>query len=311
MNLLRTTGPWDPAGRKVCVAIGVFDGVHLGHQRILRQTIEDARAVQGLSVAVTFDRHPNEIVAPQYTPPLLYPLSKKLRALEALGIDIIRLIHFDKAFSQVPAEQFVRDLASDARHLECVCVGAGFSFGHQRRGNVELLRRLGAKLQYRVHALDDVELNGETIRSTRVREVVREGKLELAGHMLGRPYTLSGVVLRGAQLGRKLGFPTANISVSGIVTPPTGVYIADAALGGLTRRAAVNIGFRPTVDPASAALQVEAHLLDFSDDIYDQELELTFVRKLRDEQKFPSLEALRAQVARDIAQARLQEDRRF
>jgi riboflavin kinase/FMN adenylyltransferase len=304
MNLMRTAGPWNPEGRKVCVAIGVFDGVHLGHQRILRQTIEDARAAHGLSVAVTFDRHPSEIVAPQHAPPLLYPLSKKLRTMEELGLDLIRLIRFDKAFSQLAAEQFVRDLASDARHLESVCVGAGFSFGYQRRGNVELLQRLGAKLQFRVHALDDVALNGETISSTRARVAVREGKLELAGQMLGRPYTLGGTVMRGAQLGRKLGFPTANIDVTGIVTPPTGVYVAEAAVGGRTRRAAVNIGFRPTVEATPAAVRVEAHLLDFADDIYGQELELTFLRKLREEQKFPSLEALREQVARDVAQAR-------
>jgi riboflavin kinase/FMN adenylyltransferase len=305
MNVIRADGSWNPDGRKVCAAIGVFDGVHLGHQRILRQTIADARAMAGMAVAVTFDCHPNEVVAPDRAPPLLYPLAKKLRTLEELGVDLVRLIHFDKEFSQWPAEQFVRNLASDARQLESICVGAGFTFGHRRQGNVELLQRLGAKLHFGVHALDDVELNGETVSSTRVRQVVREGKLELAGQMLGRAYTLSGTVMRGDQLGRKLGFPTANIDVAGILTPPPGVYAADAVVAGTVRRSAVNIGFRPTVDAASTTLRVEAHLLDFAQDIYGQELELTFLRKLREEQKFASLEALREQVTRDIAQARL------
>ncbi|HWD17795.1 MAG TPA: bifunctional riboflavin kinase/FAD synthetase [Verrucomicrobiae bacterium] len=298
--MIRTPGPWGSDQRKAGVAIGVFDGVHLGHQQILRQTIADARACGGLAVAVTFDCHPNSIVAPERTPPLIYSLPKKLRMLEASGIDVTRLIHFDQAFSGISAEQFVRDLMVEAGSIASICVGEGFTFGYRRQGNVELLRTMGVA----VHAVADVALDGVTVSSTRVRQAIRDGDLEVAGRLLGRRYTLSGNVVRGAQLGRKLGFPTANLDVTGILTPPLGVYAAEAVHGGKTHRAAVNIGHRPTINPQEKKTFVEAHLLDFNGELYDQELELSFLRKLRDEIKFPTLEALKEQVARDIAEAR-------
>ena len=304
MNVIRTAGPWPLEGRKVCAAIGVFDGVHLGHQQILRQTLDNARACGGVAVGVTFDCHPNEVVAPERTPPLLYPLAKKLRTLESLGLDAVRLIHFDREFSQRSAEEFVGGLAADAAYLESVCVGQTFTFGHRRQGNAALLHKLGDSLHFTVHAAPEVKLDGDAVSSTRVRQAVREGNFELAGRLLGRPYALCGEVVHGAQMGRKLGFPTANVEVAGILTPPTGVYAAEAEFGAGPLRAAVNIGFRPTVEAAPARLVVEAHLLDFEGDLYGQELELTFLRKLREEQKFGSLEALRGQVERDIAQAR-------
>ena len=304
MKVITAAGPWNVEGRPVCAAIGVFDGVHLGHQRILGQTVGDARARGGLAAAITFDRHPNEVVAPRRAPSLLYPLSKKLRALESTGLDLVRVIHFDKAFSQLPAEQFVRDLAADAGKLQGVCVGEAFTFGHRRQGNAALLRTLGEKLHFAIHAVPAVELDGAPISSTRARQAVREADFGLAGRLLGRPYALCGTVKRGAQLGRKLGFPTANLEVAGIVTPPTGVYVAEAEVGAERRRAAVNVGFRPTVDAAAGRLVVEAHLLDFAGDIYERELELIFLRKLREERKFPSVEALREQVGRDVEEAR-------
>jgi len=304
MNVINADGPWNLQGRKVCAAIGVFDGVHLGHQRILQQVIKDARACDGAAAAVTFDRHPNEVVAPTRTPLLLYQYSKKMRVLESLGINVLRIIHFDRALSQLSPEQFIGKLAVEAGELESICVGEGFTFGCRRQGDVPLLRDLGAKMHFAVHAAPPVTLDGEAVSSTRVRQAIASGDFGLAARLLGRPYDLCAVVLRGAQLGRKLGFPTANLATRGLVTPPTGVYAADARVDGIQRRAAVNIGFRPTVETKESALVVEAHLLDFEGDLYGRELELTFLRKLREEQKFPSLDALREQVERDIAQAR-------
>jgi riboflavin kinase/FMN adenylyltransferase len=303
MKVISADGPWRLDGRKVCAAIGVFDGVHLGHQRILRQISDDARACGGLAAVVTFDRHPNEVVAPRRTPSLLYQYSKKMRVLESLGLDLARVIHFDKALSQLSAEEFIRKLVAEAGRLESVCVGEGFTFGCRRHGNVALLRELGATVGFALHAAPPIMLDGEAVSSTRVRQAVSSGDFALAARLLGRPYELSAVVLRGAQLGRKLGFPTANLAVAGLVTPPNGVYAADAQIDGVQRRAAVNIGLRPTLGAASG-LAVEAHLLDFEGDLYGAELELVFLRKLREEQKFPSLETLREQVERDIAQAR-------
>jgi len=303
MNVIRAAGGWNPEGRSVCAAIGVFDGLHLGHQLILRRITREARAAKGVALVVTFDRHPNAVVAPERTPELIYPLSKKLRTLESLGVDVTRLICFDKAFSAQPAEDFVRALASEAGRLQSVCVGEGFTFGNRRRGNVPLLREMGAALKFSVHAMEAAALDGEPVSSTRVRQAIREGGFDLAARLLGRPYALCGPVICGEQLGRALGFPTANLDVAGVVTPPAGVYAATAEVGGKSCRAAVNVGGRPTVDKV-ARLHVEAHLLDFAGDIYGEELELTFLRNVRDEQKFPSLEALRAQIAADIAGVR-------
>ncbi|MBI3875249.1 MAG: bifunctional riboflavin kinase/FAD synthetase [Verrucomicrobia bacterium] len=303
MNTIRHAAELRPGTRKVCLAIGVFDGVHLGHQQIIRQTIADARQHEALAVVITFDRHPNAVVAPDRTPPLIYSLPQKLRVIASLGADTTLLIHFDKTFSEQTGEAFVRNLARDLGHIHSICVGATFTFGYKRSGNVELLRALGSELKFTVHGMAAVSLDGDAVSSTRIRDAIRAGNLDAAGQMLGRAYSLAGNVVRGEQLGHKLGFPTANLDTSGLVLPPNGVYAVHAALGGREHRAVVNIGVRPTVANTSRP-QVEVHLLDFAADIYGRELELTFIEKLRDEQKFPGVEALKAQIARDIAAAR-------
>jgi riboflavin kinase/FMN adenylyltransferase len=304
MKVVYDAAALDPGARPVCAAIGVFDGVHLGHQHVLRQTIAEAALHQAVSAVVTFDRHPNAIVAPARVPPLIYPLDKKLEVIASLGVEAAYVIRFDKAFSQIPGETFVRGLARDFRQIKSICVGDGFMFGAGRSGNVALLRKLGCELGYALHALQDVEMDGQSVSSTRIRDGVRAGDFALASWMLGRPYALRGTVIQGEQLGRKLGYPTANLDVTGLLTPPPGVYAAEAQVGSARHRAAVNIGHRPTIHSADPQLHVEAHLLDFSGDIYGQALELVFQKKLREEKKFPTLEALRAQIAEDIAQAR-------
>lgn len=304
MKVIQDAAELNPGPRPVCVAIGVFDGVHLGHQAVLRQTLADASGLNAISVAVTFDRHPSAIVAPHRAPLLIYPLAKKLRVFAALGLDTACVIPFDKPFSQRSGAQFVHDLAGGFQHLKSICVGSGFMFGAGRSGNVDLLEKLGREFDFNVHAVSDVALDGHPISSTRIRDAIRSGNLTAAGRMLGRTYTLSGQVITGRQLGAKLGFPTANLDVTGILSPPAGVYAATAEVAGQTFRAAVNIGYRPTVASGDSALHVEAHLLDFSGGLVGQELELTFQQKLREEKKFSSLEALRAQIAADIAQIR-------
>jgi riboflavin kinase/FMN adenylyltransferase len=304
MRTIHTATDLQPTDRKVCLAIGFFDGVHLGHQQIIRQTIADARQHQGISLVITFDRHPNAVVAPQHVPPLIYSLRQKLRAIESLGVDTLLLLRFDKAFSEQSGDAFIRSLALDLGSIQSICVGANFVFGHKRGGNVELLRRLGAELRFTVHGLAAVSLDGKAVSSTRVREAIVAGDLDSASQMLARPYSLAGAVVQGDGLGRKLGFPTANLDVSALVLPPKGVYAALAELGGSSLRAVVNIGMRPTLQNPNPQLRVEAHLLDFEGDLYGHELEITFVEKLRDEKKFDSLEALQSQIAKDIQNAR-------
>jgi len=291
------------AGRKVCVAIGVFDGVHLGHQQIIRQTVADARQHEAAALVVTFDRHPNAVVAPARVPPMIYSLPQKLRGIEALGPDALLLIHFTEAFSQQTGEVFIRQLAADLGQLQSICVGADFTFGHKRSGDVKLLQRLGGELHFTVHGMAALALDGHTVSSTRIREAVRAGELDAAGQMLGRAYSVVGRVIAGDRLGHQLGFPTANLDTADLLLPPHGVYAAHVATGGKTFRAVLNVGHRPTVKSPMPELRVEVHLLDFAGELYGQELEVTFVRKLRDEQKFPSLDALKVQIARDIAEA--------
>ncbi len=291
-------------GRKVSIAIGTFDGVHLGHQQVIRQAVSDARQHEGLSVVVTFDRHPNSIVAPDRVPPQLYSQPQKLRALASLGAEATLVIPFTREFSALPAEDFIRALVAQLTPVQSVCVGSSFVFGRQRSGDVALLQRLGAELNFVVHGLAAVALDGEMVSSTRIRESLRAGEINRASQMLGREYALAGTVAHGDELGRKLGFPTANLDVRGLLVPPNGVYAAHARVAGVQHRAAVNIGVRPTLASAVPEVRVEAHVLDFKGDLYGQEMELTFVAKLRDEQKFSSLEELRAQIARDVTAAR-------
>ncbi len=304
MKVLRHARELDRGPRKACLAIGVFDGVHLGHQQVIRQSVADARQHEGLAVVVTFDAHPNTVVAPTRVPPLLQSLPQKLRAIAALDVDATLLLHFDETLSQQPAEEFIRTLARDLGPLASLCVGGDFTFGHRRGGNVALLEKLGAELGFTVHGLASIALNSESVSSTRIREAIRDGDFDTAGQMLGRPYSLPGAIVRGDTRGRELGFPTANLDVTGLVLPPHGVYAAHAAVAGRTHRAAVNIGLRPTLASPAPRLMVEAHLLDFSGDLYGQEMELTFVEKLRDEQRFASLDDLRRQIASDTARAR-------
>jgi riboflavin kinase/FMN adenylyltransferase len=306
MQLLQRPSDLQSAGRKVCLAIGVFDGVHLGHQQVLRQAINDARQHEALAVAITFDRHPAAIVAPAHVPPLLYSLPQKIRAISRVGVDAALVIEFTKEFSQKSGEQFIRELAAGFGAIHSICVGAEFTFGHNRTGNVELLRKLGAELHFNTHGLAALALDGETVSSTRIRNCIRAGDLDAATQMLGRAYAISGEVVRGDQLGRTIGVPTANIDITNLMLPPLGVYAVHAQIPGEPAiwRGAANLGVRPTVNNAQPQPRFEVHLLDFQGDLYGKELEVTFAEKLRDEKNFYSMEALRTQIAADIAAAR-------
>jgi riboflavin kinase/FMN adenylyltransferase len=303
MNIIRAATELG-GGKKVCLAIGFFDGVHLGHQQIIRQTISDARQHDALALVVTFDRHPNSIVAPERVPPLIYSLPQKLRAIESLGVDALLLIQFDQKFSEQPGEVFIQSLARDLGKIHSICVGADFVFGNKRSGDVALLKKLGGELNFFVHGLAAVSLDGEIVSSTRIRETIGAGNLDSASQMLGRPYAISGKVVAGDKLGRTLNFPTANLEVTGRLLPSNGVYSAVTKLNGQFYHAALNIGFRPTIALAKPQLRVEAYLLDFNGDLYGVELDLEIGKKLRDEQKFSSVKELQEQINRDVLNVR-------
>ena len=192
MKIIHAASELQPKGRKVCLAIGFFDGVHLGHQQIIRQTISDARQHEALALAVTFDRHPSTVVAPNRVPPLIYSLPQKLRVIGSLGVDALLLIHFDRPFSEQTGEAFIRGLARDLGQIQSLCVGNAFTFGHKRGGNVALLKTLGAELHFTVHGMAAVSLDGKVVSSTRIRETIKAGDLDAASQMLGRAYSLAG-----------------------------------------------------------------------------------------------------------------------
>jgi riboflavin kinase/FMN adenylyltransferase len=292
------------AGRKVCLAIGVFDGVHLGHQQIIRQTIADARQHEAVALVVTFDRHPNAIVAPSREPGLIYSLTQKLRTIATLGADAALVFPFDKEFSQQTGSDFIQLLARDLGSIHSICVGANFVFGHKRSGNVDLLKSLGANLHFTVHGLAAVALDGQVVSSTRIRDEIRLGKLDAASQMLGRSYAICGPVVKGDRWGRQLGFPTANLDTTGLILPPHGVYAGLTLVNNQQYRVALNIGRRPTLASAAPVLRVEAHLLDFDGDLYGQELEIELGDQLREEKKFAGRAELSEQIARDIQMVR-------
>jgi riboflavin kinase/FMN adenylyltransferase len=304
MKIISAANDLEPGNKKVCLAIGFFDGVHLGHQQIIRQTVADARQFGALALVVTFDRHPNTVVAPDRVPPLIYSLPQKLRVIETSGVDVLLQIHFDEKFSGQTGEDFIRQLACEPGRIQSVCVGADFVFGHRRSGNVALLQRLGGELGFTVHGLAAVSLDGQMVSSTRIREAIRVGQLDAASQMLGRPYAIAGRIVAGDRIGQQLGFPTANLDVAGLALPPGGVYAGLAGVQNKFYRVALNIGFRPTVMSAAPQLRVEAHLLDFSGDLYGTELEVEISERLRNEKKFSTSAELRAQIERDIAMVR-------
>ena len=286
------------------LAIGVFDGVHLGHRAVIARTLADARRAGGTAVVVTFDPHPIRLLRPQQAPRLLTSTPHKLRLIRELGVDQMLVIPFDQEFAATPPAEFIRALAAAARPLREICVGFEWSFGKDRAGNLALLDQLGQELGFDEVGVPAVEIEGNIVSSTLIRRAVETGDLEAAARFLGREYTILGTVKKGAQLGRTLGFPTANLSAHNEQFPPNGVYAVEIARGAQTLHGVANIGVRPTIENASGERVIEVHLFDFSADIYGEDLEVTFRQYLRPEQKFPNLEALREQIAADAATAR-------
>ncbi len=259
MRTLHDAREVQPPNGRVCCAIGLFDGVHLGHQQVLRQAVSDAHQLEATPLCVTFAQHPAAVLAPEHAPGLIQHLPQRLAAIEALGIEATLVLPFDEAMSQIPAEMFIQGLYVDLGRIHSICVGAHFAFGHQRQGNVELLQRLGQEMNFIVHGLASVSLDDETVSSTRIRQAIETGQLDAAGQMLGREYALTGEVIQGDQRGRELGYPTANLKIDTLCLPPNGVYAAHAQVGDATHRAAVNIGHRPTMADHEPRLHVEAH----------------------------------------------------
>lgn len=304
MKILHAISELGALRQPVWLAIGVFDGVHQGHRAVLRAALDGAAQGGGVAVAMTFDPHPARIMRPEFAPKLLTSTAHKARLIEAVGLPCLLVVHFDENFSAQPPEEFVREIAAGCGGaLRQICVGEDWVFGAKRAGNVALLARLGAELGFTVNPVPAVKSAGGVVSSTRIREAVASGALELANDLLGHAYTILGTVEPGDQLGRTIGFPTANLRAHAEQFPPNGVYAVRVALDGETRKGVANIGYRPTV-AAGVERKLEAHLFDFAADLYGRDLEVEFVKFLRPEQKFAGVEELKAQITRDAALAR-------
>ena len=286
------------------LAIGVFDGVHLGHQAVISTSAKHAKEAGGTPVVVTFDPHPVKVLRPNHAPHLITATQHKIALIRDLGVRHLLVLHFDRSFAATSPEDFVQQLVENSKPLREICVGHEWSFGKGRAGNLALLKELGQQAGFNVIGVQAVSVNGEVVSSTAIRKAVEEGNLVKATQMLGREYTILGTVVRGEQLGRKLGFPTANLSAHSEQFPPNGVYVTEARMGGAVHRGVANLGFRPTVAGEKSERLLELHLFDLDREIYGEEMEVRFLRYLRPEQKFADVEALKAQIARDVEQAR-------
>ena len=298
--------PPGPRGSVAC--IGAFDGLHLGHRALVRQAVARARALEVGAVAVGFEPLPREFFARDAKPPRLMLPRAKIEGLRELGADAVGLLRFDAKLAAMPAEAFVRELLVERLGVREVWVGPGFRFGHGREGDLALLRRLGEGAGFEAQAIEPVLLDGERVSSTRIRAALAVGDFDLAGRLLGRRYALGGHVVRGRQLGRTLGFPTANLRHGGHRPALQGVYATLVhGVGDLTGDdrpwpSVSSFGTRPTVDGIEPLL--EAHLFDFDGDLYGRRIEVEFVARLRDEEKFPDLAALVKQMRIDATRAR-------
>jgi riboflavin kinase/FMN adenylyltransferase len=289
----------------VFCALGMFDGLHIGHQSVLRHVTKQAKSKQGLSVVLTFQDHPAELLAPERSPKLIYPAHFKQTLLESMGVNIGWIIPFDKKLSQLSAEEFVQKIREFTHDLSGISVGSNFSFGHNRQGNVGLLEACGKRDGFQVEGKPSCTFENELVSSTRIRNLIQSGNIDLASKLLGRPYCLIGQVIHGNGLGRKLGFPTANLDCERLALPPLGVYAITCNIDGKAFDGVLNIGYRPTLNHPVPKLQVEAHFWGIEMDLYSKQLALEIKGKLRDEHRFPNVDALKLQIQKDIEKAKI------
>jgi riboflavin kinase/FMN adenylyltransferase len=288
--------------RPTVLTLGVFDGLHLGHQLIMRTVVERAKAINAVPTVITFDPHPRALLHPESAPPLLQTFDQKIEALGVLGIEQTIVIRFDRAFSEVRAEEFLRTVIADRLHAKEVYLGCGFAFGHNREGNIELLRAVSRNLGFLADEVPELRFRSRRVSSSRIRELLQQGRVNLVRRMLGRPYGVEGMVVRGAERGAGLGFPTANLHPQNRVIPRTGVYVTATLIEDQWRRSVTNIGTQPTFDSDNES-SVETFVMNWSGDLYGDVLRVRFLHRLRDEKKFSSVDELKSQIKRDVKRA--------
>jgi len=288
--------------RSTVLTLGVFDGLHLGHQKIMQTVVSRAKIINAVPTAITFDPHPRSVLYPENAPPLLQTLDQRLANFEISGIGQTIVIRFDRDFAGQDAEIFLRDIVHERLQAKEVYLGKGFAFGKNRGGNIELLRRISRELGFFADEVPEVCLRGQRISSSKIRELLKDGKTNLVRRMLGRPYGVEGQIVRGDQRGRTIGFPTANLKPRNRVIPRYGVYATATLINDVWRRSITNVGVRPTFD-GDKVPSIESYVFDFDGDLYGDVLRVRFLHRIRDERKFGGIEELKAQIGRDSRRA--------
>lgn len=288
--------------RPTVLTLGVFDGLHLGHQLIMRTVVERAREVDAIPTVITFDPHPRAVLHPESAPPLLQTFDQKIEGFGVLGIQQTIVVRFTEEFSKLSAAGFLRDTVIERLHSREVYLGKGFAFGHNREGNIDMLRKLGTELGFIAGEVPEVTIRGKRVSSSRVRQLLADGKVNLVRRMLGRPYGVEGRVERGAERGRELGFPTANLHPNNRVIPKNGVYVTGTLIEGKWHRSITNIGLRPTFGDATEP-SVETFVMNWAGDLYGDVVRVRFLYRLRDERRFDSIVALKSQIENDVRRA--------
>jgi riboflavin kinase / FMN adenylyltransferase len=288
--------------RPTVLTLGVFDGLHIGHQLIMKTVVERAQAIGAVPTVITFDPHPRAVLHPESAPPLLQTFDQKVEGFGVLGIEQTIVVRFTKKFSEIGAHDFLREVVKERLHAQEVYLGKGFAFGHDREGNIDLLKRVGKELGFVAGEVPEVSLRNRRVSSSKIRELLARGEVNLARRMLGRPYGVEGRVEHGAERGHQLGFPTANLRPQNRVIPRNGVYVTGTLIDGKWRRSVTNVGVRPTFESA-AEPSVETFVMNWSGDLYGDVVRVRFLHRLRDEQKFSSLDDLKRQIGKDVARA--------
>lgn len=289
--------------RPTVLTLGVFDGLHLGHQLIIERVVERARAADAVPTVITFDPHPRAVLHHESAPPLLQTFDQKVEAFGMLGVEQTIVIRFTREFASRSAEEFLRDVVYERLQAKEAYLGRGFAFGRGREGDINLLRRVSGELGFFADEVPEVRLRGQRISSSRIRELLAEGRVNLARRMLGRPYGVEGRVVRGAERGRTLGFPTANLRPVNRVIPRGGVYVTATLIDGVWRRSVTNVGVRPTFESAGEP-SVETFVMDWRGDLYGDVVRVRFLHRLRGERRFNSADELKHQIDADAARAR-------
>jgi len=303
MRIINLKKPHRYKLKRAVVAIGVFDGVHRGHQELIRKTIKEAKKIHGTSVAMTFWPHPEYVLRPHQKLSLLVSLPYRLKLLERLGVDVCFVIPFTKSFSQLSPQEFIERYLLHVVDPEEVFVGYDFRFGQDRKGDFEIFQKIGKRYGFRVNEVRAVKDHQWVISSSVIRQLIMNGQLEEASHFLGRPVSILGIVRRGQGRGRKLGFPTANINPHNEMIPPRGVYAVRVMIDNKKFLGMANIGFRPSFS-RQQDMNIEVHIFDFRKNIYHQTLIIEFMKKIREEKFFHSPDQLAHQLRHDEKTAR-------